>query len=62
MELPDTTPENYLDRLAEIESEIGKTVTTRKGAGVTAMLPTDGIPDHLKGKTIMIELPQSGRK
>lgn len=54
-DLPDTTKENYLAKLAEIEAEIGKTVTIRKGGGLTAMLPTDGIPDHLKDKTIIVE-------
>jgi hypothetical protein len=52
------TKENYLDKLAAIEAEIGKTVVIRKGGGLTAMLPTDGIPDHLKDKTIMIEVPR----
>ena len=55
-ELPYTTAENYQAKLAEIEAEIGKVVTIRKGGGLTAMLPTDGIPDHLKDKTIMIEV------
>lgn len=47
-ELPDTTKSNYLTKLAEIERDIGKTVRIRKGNGLTAMLPTDGIPDHVK--------------
>jgi hypothetical protein len=54
--LPGTTTENYEARLAEIEAMIGKTVHIRKGDGLTAMLPTDGIPDHLKNKTIMIDI------
>lgn len=54
--LSDTTAENYLAKLADIEAEIGKTVRIRKGGGLTAMLPTDGIPDHLKDKTINIQL------
>ncbi len=33
---------------------LGPNQTIRKGDGVTAMLPTDGIPDHLKDKTIMV--------
>ena len=47
-DLPGANKENYLERLAEIEIELGKTVRIRKGGGLTAMLPTDGIPDHLK--------------
>ncbi len=44
------------EQLAKVEAEIGKTVRIRKGGGLTAMLPTDGIPDHLKNNTIMIEV------
>lgn len=55
-ELPGTTAENYLDKLAEIEAEIGKTVTIRKGSGLTAMRPTDGIPDHLKDHIMIVEV------
>ena len=50
------TKDNYLDKLATIEAEIGKTVRIRKGGGLTAMLPTDGIPEHLKDKTITIKV------
>lgn len=42
------TKENYREKLAEIEREVGTTITIRKGGGLTAMLPTDGIPDHVK--------------
>jgi len=49
------TKDNYLQKLAEIESEIGETVKIRKGGGLTAMLPSDGIPDHLKGNTIFLK-------
>lgn len=49
------TKENYLEHLAKIEAECGKTVRIRKGGGLTAMLPTDGIPDHLKHNTIILE-------
>lgn len=45
----------WRDQLAALEAEIGKTVRIRKGSGLTAMLPTDGIPDHLKDKTIIVE-------
>src|SRR5579863_9673228 len=50
----DITPENFREKLAALEAEIGKTVTIRKGSGLTAMLPTDGIPDHMKDKTTII--------
>jgi hypothetical protein len=42
------TPENWREKLAELEAEFGPTVTIRKGPGLTAMLPTDGIPDHVE--------------
>lgn len=45
---------NYLEHVARLEAEFGPKVTIRKGGGLTAMLPTDGIPDHLKDKTIEI--------
>lgn len=53
-EMSGVTSENYRDRVAELESRFGKFVTIRKGDGLTAMAPTDGIPDHLKDKTIFI--------
>ena len=40
--------DNYLEYVAKLEAELGKTVKIRKGGGLTAMLPTDGIPNHLK--------------
>jgi hypothetical protein len=49
-ELLDVTKDNYKERIAALESEFGKTVKIRKGSGLTAMLPTDGILDHLKDK------------
>jgi hypothetical protein len=54
-ELEGTTKDNYLDTIAEIEKALGKTVRIRKGSGLTAMLPTDGIPDHLKDPVIVIK-------
>jgi hypothetical protein len=50
------TKENYKEKLAALEAEIGPTVRIRKGDGLTAMLPTDGIPDHLKDKTIVLKV------
>lgn len=46
-------------QLAKLEAEIGKTVRIRKGSGLTAMLPTDGIPDHLKDNVIIVD-PANG--
>jgi hypothetical protein len=39
------TAENYAERMAEIESEIGPAVVIRKGDGETAMHPMEGIPE-----------------
>lgn len=49
------TRENWQEYCAKLEAEFGPTVRIRKGSGLTAMLPTDGIPDHIKGKTIVVE-------
>ena len=54
-ELDGVTKDNYRDHVARIEAELGSMVTIRKGGGMTAMLPTDGIPDHIKDKTIVVE-------
>lgn len=54
--LDGVTPENYKEKLAEIEAIVGPTVTLKRGGGLTAMLPTDGIPDHLNDKTEIIEI------
>lgn len=48
------TKDNYLSYVAEIEGAFGKTLTIKRGSALTAMLPTDGIPDNLKDKTIMV--------
>ncbi len=53
-ELEGVTAENYGDHITQLEAELGKTVRIRKGGGLTAMLPTDGIPDHLKDRTIIV--------
>ena len=53
--LEGVTSENYKERIAQLEADLGPFVKIRKGGGLTAMLPTDGIPDHLKDKTIAIE-------
>ena len=45
---------NYKEFAAKLEAEVGKTVKIRKGGGLTAMLPTDGIPDHLKNNVITL--------
>jgi hypothetical protein len=54
-ELPDVNKDNWEAKKAELEAAIGPTVTIRKGGGLTAMLPTDGIPDHLKNETIFVQ-------
>lgn len=54
-DMPDVTKENWEAKRAALEAELGPTVTIRKGGGLTAMLPTDGIPDHLKDKTIIVQ-------
>jgi hypothetical protein len=51
---PDMPPAKWRDKAAEIEAQFGKLVTIRKGSGATAMEPLDGIPDHLKDKTIIV--------
>lgn len=55
-ELEGVTHGNFQQKVTEIEAVIGKTVRIRKGGGQTAMLPSDGIPDHLKDKTIVVEV------
>lgn len=55
-DLQGVTKENYLDHVSSLETELGKTVKIRKGGGLTALLPTDGIPDHLKENAIIIEI------
>ncbi len=52
-EVEGVTKDNYLEFVARFDAEHGKTVKIRKGGGLTAMLPTDDIPDHLKDKTII---------
>ena len=50
--MPTSSPpenwDNWRATLAKIEADFGPTVRIRKGGGLTAMLPTDGIPDHVK--------------
>ncbi len=45
VELSGVTADNYLERVSEIEKEIGATVVIRKGNGETPMHPLDGISD-----------------
>lgn len=42
--IEDVTPENVKSVVAKLEVEFGKTVVIRKGGGLTALLPTDGLP------------------
>jgi hypothetical protein len=46
-EIENVTPENYREHAAKLVAEFGEKQTIRKGDGLTAMLPTDGIPDHV---------------
>lgn len=46
-DLPDVNKDNWEAKRAELEAEFGVTVKIRKGGGLTAMLPTDGIPDRI---------------
>jgi len=50
------TKDNWATFAEKLEANLGKMVKIRKGNGLTAMLPTDGIPDRLKDHTIMIEV------
>lgn len=47
-EIEGVTKDNYLEKVATLEAELGPTQRIRKGGGLTAMLPTDGIPDHVE--------------
>jgi hypothetical protein len=51
--------DNYLEFKTKIEKDLGLIVKIRKGGGLTAMLPTDGIPDHLKDHTIIVRTMRS---
>lgn len=54
--MPTNIPDGkWQEEAARLVRELGPTVRIRKGGGLTAMLPTDGIPDHLKDKTIFLE-------
>lgn len=55
-EAPGVTKENWPEFKAKLEAEHGPTVKIRKGGGLTAMLPTDGIPDHLKDNVIAVAI------
>lgn len=55
LEIEGVTKDNYLQKVADLEAKFGKTIKIRKGSGLTAMLPTDGIPKHLKDKTIIMK-------
>jgi hypothetical protein len=58
-DLPEVTGDNWPEFKAKLERELGEIVKIRKGGGLTSMLPTDGIPDHLKDHTVMVEVPRS---
>jgi len=58
-EAPGITKDNWPAFKAKLEADLGETVKIRKGGGLTAMLPTDGIPDHLEGHTIVVSAGKS---
>lgn len=43
--LQGVTSENYLEKVAALEAELGPVAVLRKGDGATAMHPLDGIPE-----------------
>lgn len=55
-DLSHVSHDNWRAAVSELERKLGKTVKVRKGSGLTAMLPTDGIPDHLGDKVIVVEV------
>lgn len=61
-EIAGVTPDNFREKIAALHAELGPVQTIREGSGLTAMLPTDGIPDRLKGKTIVVETPRRPRR
>lgn len=48
------TKDNYLEKLAALEAEFGPVQRIRKGGGLTAMLPTGGIPAHVQIITVKV--------
>jgi hypothetical protein len=59
LSLEGVTAENYREHVRRLEAEFGPTIKIRRGGGLTAMLPEDGIPEHLKDKTITINVGKS---
>lgn len=47
-DMPGVNKENWPEHRDRLIAELGPVVRIRKGGGLTAMLPTDGIPDHAK--------------
>lgn len=55
MSAPETiNRDNWQDYVAQLVADIGPVVRIRKGSGLTAMLPTDGIPNHVTFTEIKI--------
>lgn len=54
LEVEGVTRDNYGKYVAKLTAEFGAKQTIRKGDGLTATLPTDGIPDHVKAITIAV--------
>lgn len=57
IDAPGIDNDNWQAFKVKLEAELGPIVKIRRGGGLTAMLPTDGIPDRLKDHTIMVEVP-----
>lgn len=57
IDAPGIDKDNWPAFKEKVEAELGQTVRIQRGGGLTAMLPTDGIPDRLKDHTIMVKVP-----
>lgn len=53
-ELAGVNRDNWQEHARRLIEQFGPTLRLEKGAGLTRLLPTDGIPDHLKDKTIVV--------
>ena len=60
-EISGVDKDNYLEKVADLEANIGKTVRLKKGSGVTAMHPLDGIPEGKPIVAIIATAPEGGK-
>ena len=49
--LDGVTRDNWREYAERIEAQFGKTLSVKRGDGLTALLPTDGIPE---GKEVIV--------